>query len=99
MSHNSRNIELITHLPVFTELPKLPALDILDTEPEKILHRRLVKKGSAVITQVLVKWKQLDDDSATWDDWSVLTSKFPAVLAWGQASSSLGGDVMTAVTP
>lgn len=79
--------------PVFAELPKLPALDVLDTSPEKVLDRRMVKKGGAAITQVLVKWKDLAEDAATWEDWQVLSSRFPQVLTWGQVASSPGGDV------
>jgi hypothetical protein len=33
------------YLSVLATLPDPPELDVLDTEPEKILERRLVKKG------------------------------------------------------
>jgi hypothetical protein len=38
------------YTPVFTKLPKLPALDLKDTVPERVLDRRMVKKGNAAIT-------------------------------------------------
>jgi hypothetical protein len=79
--------------PVFSELPKCPALDALDTVPEMVLDRRLVKKGNAAVPQVLIKWTGLSADTATWEDWEVLKVRFPAVLAWGQASSLAGGIV------
>ncbi|KAK1608397.1 hypothetical protein QYE76_032070 [Lolium multiflorum] len=79
--------------PVFAHLPKTPVLDVLDTLPEKILDRRLVKKGNAAIPQVLVKWTNVPEDSATWENWETLKVKFPTVLTWGQASSSGGGPV------
>ena len=79
--------------PVFSDLTTLPVLDGMDTRPEHILERRMVKKGNAAITQVRVKWTQLPEDAATWEDWDVLKVRFPAVLAWGQASFSPGGNV------
>ncbi|KAK1693348.1 hypothetical protein QYE76_010045 [Lolium multiflorum] len=80
--------------PVFAHLPKTPVLDVLDTLTEKILDRRLVKKGNTAIPQVLVKWTNVPEDSATWENWETLKVKFPTVLTWGQASSSGGGPVM-----
>jgi hypothetical protein len=69
------------YTPVFAVLPVLPELDTMDTTPEKILNRRMVKKGNATIVQVLIKWTNLPEDAATWEDWAVLTTKFPEVLA------------------
>jgi hypothetical protein len=83
--------------PVFLDLPKPPALDALDTEPETILDRRLMKKGNSSVLQVMIKWTGLPTDAATWEDWDVLQQRFPAVLTWGQASSSPGG-IVTPVT-
>jgi hypothetical protein len=87
------------YTPVFAELPKTPALDTLETSPEKILDRRLVKKGNTAVPQVLIKWTCVPEDSATWEDWEILKVKFPSVLTWGQASSSGGGPVTTGVAP
>lgn len=61
---------------VFSDLNKLPAPDLLDVVPEKALDRRMVKKGNAAIVQVLVKWTNFPDDSATWEDWEVLKTSF-----------------------
>jgi hypothetical protein len=41
--------------PVHSQLPDTPALDVLNVTPERILDRRLVKKGNVAITQVLVQ--------------------------------------------
>lgn len=76
--------------PVFTELPKLPALDTVNTEPESILDRRMMKKGNASVVQVLIKWTNMPADAVTWEDWDVLKNNFPSVLTWGQASVSPG---------
>lgn len=44
------------YTPVFKELPKLTDMSAQDLSPEAVLDRRLVKKGSRAIPQVLVKW-------------------------------------------
>ena len=61
--------------------------------PEAVLDRRLVKKGNWAIVQVLVKWNHLPPSSVTWEDYYVVKNRFPKSLAWGQASSEVGGDV------
>jgi hypothetical protein len=57
-------------------LPHIPQLDISDVAPESNLDRRLVKKGNETITQILVKWTRLLDESSTWDDYLVLCQRF-----------------------
>jgi hypothetical protein len=44
---------------------EISALDIADLTPEKILDRRLVKKGNVATVQVLIQWSGLPSDSAT----------------------------------
>jgi hypothetical protein len=53
----------------------------------------MVKKGNAALPQMLIKWKNLPEDAATWEDWNTLKSRFPEVLAWGQASVHEGEPV------
>jgi hypothetical protein len=53
----------------------------------------MMKKGNKAIVQVLIKWKHLPDETATWEDWDVLKLRFPKVLTWGQVSFSPGGSV------
>jgi hypothetical protein len=55
-----------------------------------ILQRRLVKKGSKAIPQVLVKWTNMPEASATWEDWYVLKTRFPSIVTCGQAHSPGG---------
>jgi hypothetical protein len=81
------------YTPVFTELPKLPPLDAIEAVPETILDRRMMKRGNAPVVQVLIKWAHQPDDAATWEDWDVLSTRFPAVLTWGQVSTPPGGNV------
>lgn len=85
------------YTPVFSELPAAADKFTDELKPVKILERRLVKKGNHAISQVLVQWSQLPDHATTWEDWNVLTKRFPDILAWGQASSR-GGEGVTAVT-
>ena len=85
------------YTPVYVDLPKVRDLSIVDTRPEAILERRLVKKSSVAVPQVKVKWMHLPMETATWEDYNVLMTRFPGALACGQASSSAGGDV-TATT-
>jgi hypothetical protein len=85
------------HTPVFSNLANPPALDTLDTVPERILDRRLVNKGGAALPQVLIKWSTLPEDAATWENWDTLKARFPAILTWGQVGASGGGNVMTMV--
>jgi hypothetical protein len=85
--------------PVFSELPKMPLLDVIDTQPERVVDRRMVKKGNAAIVQVKVKWTGIPEEAATWEDWSTLKVRFPAVCAWGQAQFPGGKDVTTTGEP
>ncbi|WVZ94909.1 hypothetical protein U9M48_040738 [Paspalum notatum var. saurae] len=73
--------------PVFSDVSTFVPLDTADVSPEVILDRRLVKKGNQAITQVLIKWSNLPASSATWEDYDVLKTHFPASVAWGQATS------------
>jgi hypothetical protein len=51
---------------VFATLLELPALDLADLTPEKILHQRLVKKGNVAVVQILIQWLGLPESLATW---------------------------------
>jgi len=82
------------YTPVYTDLPSQVDLQASDVLPEKVLSRRLVKKGNAAVPQVLIKWSNIPEASATWEDFYVIKDRFPTALAWGQAGSSAGGDVM-----
>lgn len=79
--------------PVFSALPTVVDLTTADMFPEKILDRRLVKKGNQAIPQILVKWSRLPTHASTWEDYYVVKERFPDALAWGQASSGAGGGV------
>ena len=78
------------YTPVYTDLPSQVDLQASDVLPEKVLSRRLVKMGNAAVPQVLVKWSNIPEASATWEDFYVIKDRFPTALAWGQAGSSAG---------
>jgi hypothetical protein len=59
--------------------------------PETVLMRRLVKKGGKAVPQAKIKWKNLPEEAATWEDWYVLLKRFPTFLAGGPASPDGGG--------
>ena len=44
------------YTPIYAELPKVKDLSVMNTVPEAILERRLVKKGYVAVPQVKVKW-------------------------------------------
>ena len=83
------------YTPVYKDLPQPVDLEASPLIPEAVLDHRLVKKGNSAVPQVLMKWSSLPDASATWEDLYVLQKRFPACLAWGQASASAGGNVTT----
>jgi len=82
------------HSPVYSDISKLVDLSSVNTVYEAILDRRLVKKGSEAIPQVLIKWSKFAA-AATWEDLYVVKARFPDAAAWGQDSSGGGGPVTT----
>ena len=79
--------------PVFETLLVTTDLAAATAVPDKIINRRLVKKGNTSIPQVKVIWTGLHPSTATWEDYHVLRHHFPDAPAWGQASSSARGSV------
>jgi hypothetical protein len=66
--------------PIYSEWPKLVDLSSHDLQPERILDRRLVKKGNQAIQQVFVS--PVPKVSTTWEDLYVVRERFPGVVAW-----------------
>ena len=46
-------------------------------EPDIVLDRRMVNRSGKATTEVLVKWKQLPLEEATWENYWELIKKFP----------------------
>jgi hypothetical protein len=83
------------HTPVFTQLPPTAFLDNSPPVPEAILDRRLVRKGSAIVVQILIKWRGLPSSMSSWEDYTVLKERFPAAAIWGPDASQGEDDVRT----
>ena len=84
---------VVDYTPVFDTLPVTMDLEAATAVPDRIIDRRLVKKGNTTIPQVKVLWTGLPQSTATWEDYHVLRQRFPDAQAWGQASSSTGRSV------
>lgn len=81
------------YTPVYDSLLATTDLEVANTEPEKIIDRRLVKKGNTAIPQAKLSWVGLPESATTWEDYHVVKHRFPNAPAWGQAGSSAGGGV------
>lgn len=82
---------------MFLDFQVLHDFTTTELQPEEILERRLVRKGSKAVPQVRVKWQHLPQDSTTWEDLYVLQQRFPSLVARGQATV-LGGTCHTQLT-
>jgi hypothetical protein len=65
----TRTIPLVT-------LPALTLEGTLTAEPDKILTRRLMKKGNRADAEVLIQWAGATEEDATWEDLEVLQGRF-----------------------
>ena len=79
---------------VFTTMPTPDVWQANAPQPEAILDRRMVKKGNAASTQILVQWFSLPVEYATWEDYYVLKNRFPAAPIWDQPTIQ-GGAIVT----
>jgi hypothetical protein len=59
-------------------------------EPEEILQRRLKKKNGRAVSELLVKWKGLEVDDASWVEFHKLQKDFPDL----EGRSSDGGRIV-----
>jgi transposase InsO family protein len=73
--------------------PVLPEVLQEHIEPDMILGTRWRRTGQVSECQVLVRWKGLSDDLATWESRDDLQRRFPHDPAWGQAGSQGEGNV------
>lgn len=48
----------------------------MNLEPEEILEKRLKKKNNRAVTKLLVKWKGLGSEEASWVEYSLLAKEF-----------------------
>jgi len=88
------------YAPLFDKLPVTTNLQAASAVPMEIVERRLVEKGNTATTDLqvasTVTWIGLSDNITTWEDYTIMKSRFPDALAWGQVASQGGGGVMAA---
>lgn len=53
------------YTPVYSSLPRVVDLEKDPLNPEAVLQHRLVKRGNSATPQVLVKWANMPENSAT----------------------------------
>lgn len=74
---------------------ELPTESALWNFPERILQQRLLHKGTTSVVQGLIKWSQLPESLATWEELDFLRQQFPCAPVWGHAGAQGGGSVST----
>jgi hypothetical protein len=74
---------------------QLPAIASQFRIPQQVLGSRLITRGANQVAQVRVRWSELPDDLATWEDYVALKQAFPQAPAWGQAGFQEPGSVRT----
>lgn len=83
---------LADYSPVFSELPP-PDLMLSDKLPSAILQCRMVRDGNTATTQVLIKWGDLRDDAAMWENYDVVKLHFSSSPLWRDASTQAATSV------
>jgi hypothetical protein len=86
------------YTPVYDKLPAPPDITTTAVQPTKIVERRLVKKGNAVVPQIRVQWSTVPPEHTTWEEYHMMRHRFPAAALWGEASSQGGVNVTTQST-
>jgi hypothetical protein len=82
-----------SYSPVFAELPSPPDLTTGELEPIAVLDRRLKKKGTEPVVQLLIQWSRHSAQQATWEDAEVLRLRYPSARIWEGASTQEGANV------
>ena len=62
----------------FTHPPIVDPANPYCEEPWRILGRRMIKKGNKVVAQLLIHWKKMFEEEATWEDYHVIKTRFPS---------------------
>jgi hypothetical protein len=80
--------------PIFQVVPPPTVFQQGSAQPVAILQRRMVQRGNAAATQILIQWSGLPEEYATWEDYEVLRRRFPTAAIWGAAPNHEGANVM-----
>jgi hypothetical protein len=65
--------------------------------PERIIQRRLLHQGTSSVMQGLIKWSNLLESLATWEELEALRQQFPRTLVWEHLGAQGGGVSATAL--
>jgi hypothetical protein len=60
-----------------TSLPIVGSDGRLRIAPAEILGRRMIKKGNAAEVELLIRWTNLPESEATWEEYQRLKLQFP----------------------
>ncbi|KAL0350215.1 UNVERIFIED_CONTAM: Transposon Ty3-G Gag-Pol polyprotein [Sesamum radiatum] len=69
--------------------------EVFKIYPIAILGRRLIPRNNVGVPQVLIQWSHSSPEQATWEDYHVVSAKFPDFDPWGQGGKKGGGSVAT----
>ncbi|KAE8733313.1 hypothetical protein F3Y22_tig00001349pilonHSYRG00080 [Hibiscus syriacus] len=69
-----------------TETPAINDDGQIRVEPYKVMGRRIINRQKKLVSQLLVRWRNLDETSDTWEDYIVLRGQFPEFDPWRQGS-------------
>jgi hypothetical protein len=61
--------------------------------PERIIQQRLLRQGTSSVLQGLIKWSNLPESLATWEELEALRQQFPRALVWEHPGAQGGGSV------
>ncbi|KAG8634219.1 hypothetical protein MANES_17G020166v8 [Manihot esculenta] len=77
--------------PVFHDLPEMQE-DTFTVLPGRVLETRTVTRREQQVVQGLIKWLNLLEDDATWEDQSFITAQFPQFShSWRQKRANGSG--------
>ncbi|XP_012453555.1 uncharacterized protein LOC105775598 [Gossypium raimondii] len=75
--HVSQLKKHVGTVPTQAQLPLMDEHGVLPKEPVRIIDRRIVKRGTQAITEVLVEWANSFPEDATLESFTTFQSKFP----------------------
>lgn len=82
-----RNLKLASrYFGPAKELPATTEDGLFKIAPTAILDSRLLRRGKTEVSQLLVRWGEVDSGLISWEDEKYLTAKFPTFDPWGQGS-------------
>lgn len=75
--HVSQLKKHVGSAPTQNQLPVVDVHGALPKEPVRIVDRRMVKKESQAVTEVLVEWANSFPEDVTWESLAAIQTKFP----------------------